>query len=127
MKRYREAVEVLNNALTLEPGHAKALYRKGLALSHLGRHEEAISCLEKALAVDSTIADAWVVMSNSCFMLGRLEESARAFDKAYFDKAYYLDAKDVRTGFVKGLVLLKKGKVDDALRSFSEVLGILLR
>jgi tetratricopeptide (TPR) repeat protein len=61
-------------------------------------------------------------MSNSCFMLGRLEESARAFDQAY-----YIDARDVRTGIVKGLTLLKSGKIDDALRCFSEIFGILLR
>jgi len=61
-------------------------------------------------------------MSNSCFMLGRLEDSARAFDQAY-----YIDVKDVRTGMVKGLSLLKIGKFDDALRSFSHVLGVLLR
>jgi hypothetical protein len=55
-------------------------------------------------------------------MLGKLEDSARAFDQAY-----YIDAKDVRTGVVKGLTLLKNKKFDDALRSFSDVFGILLR
>jgi hypothetical protein len=55
-------------------------------------------------------------------MLGRLEESARAFDRAY-----YIDVKDVRFGLVKGLSLLKMGKFDDAIRSFSNVLGVLLR
>ena len=61
-------------------------------------------------------------MSNSCFMLGKLEESARAFDQAY-----YIDVKDVRTSIVKGLSLLKIGKFDDALRCFSDVFGVLLR
>ena len=42
----------------------------------LSRHEEAIRCLEKALAQDPSNADAWVVLSNSCFLLGKLEESA---------------------------------------------------
>ena len=55
-------------------------------------------------------------------MLGRLEESARAFDQAY-----YIDVKEVRTGLVKGLTQLKTGMFDDALRSFSDVLGVLLR
>jgi len=55
-------------------------------------------------------------------MLGRLEESARAFDQAY-----YIDVKDARTGMVKALSLLKTGKFDDALRSFSDVMGVLLR
>jgi len=55
-------------------------------------------------------------------MLGKLDESARAFDQAY-----YIDVKDVRIGVVKGLSLLKSGKFDDALRSFSDVFGILLR
>ncbi|MGB7993942.1 tetratricopeptide repeat protein, partial [Methanoregula sp.] len=83
---------------------------------------EAIQCLEKALSLDPTIADAWVVLSNSCFALGRLEESARAFDQAY-----YIDIHDVRAGVVKGLSLFKAKKFDDALHSFSEVLGILRR
>jgi tetratricopeptide (TPR) repeat protein len=55
-------------------------------------------------------------------MLGRLEESARAFDQAY-----YIDAREVRTGVVKGLSLLNSGRIDDALRCFSEIFGILLR
>jgi hypothetical protein len=55
-------------------------------------------------------------------MLGKLEESAHAFDQAYF-----LDAKDVRTGIVKGLSLLKTGKFDDAIRCFSDVYGVLIR
>ena len=55
-------------------------------------------------------------------MLGRLEESARAFDQAY-----YIDVKDARAGMMKGLSLLKIGKLDDAIRSFSHVMGILLR
>jgi len=61
-------------------------------------------------------------MSNSCFLIGKLEESARAFDQAY-----YIDIRDVRAGVVKGLSLLKSGKVDDAFRCFSDVFGILLR
>ncbi len=85
-------------------------------------HEEAITCLEKALSEDASIADAWVVLSNSCFALGRLEESARAFDQAY-----YIDVHDVRAGIVRGLSLLKAKKFDDALHCFSEVLGILRR
>jgi len=110
---------VIRNPL---PVNAQTLYRKGLSLSKLSRHEEAICSLEKALEIDQTIADAWVVMSNSCFMLGKLEESARAFDHAY-----YIDIKAVRTGVVKGLSLLKRGKFDDALRCFSDVYGILIR
>ena len=55
-------------------------------------------------------------------MLGKLEESARAFDHAY-----YIDIKNVRRGVVKGLSLLKRGKFDDALRCFSDVYGVLLR
>ena len=62
------------------------------------------------------------MLSNSCFMLGRLEESARAFDQAY-----YIDVKDVRSGVRRGMSMLKIGKFDDALRCFSDVFGVLLR
>jgi hypothetical protein len=63
-----------------------------------------------------------VVLSNSCFLIGRLEDSARAFDQAY-----YIDIRDVRAGVIKGLSLLKTGKVEDALRCFADVFGVLLR
>jgi len=88
----------------------------------LRRHKEAIPALEKALTLNPTIADAWVVLSNSNFLLGHLEASARAFDQAY-----YLDIHDVRVGLVMGLSLLKEGKREDGLRCFSDVLGILIR
>ncbi|MGA9030038.1 MAG: tetratricopeptide repeat protein, partial [Methanoregula sp.] len=102
--------------------HPQALYRKGLALSKLGLHDEALLCLRQALSNDPTIADAWVVLSNSCFALGRLEESAHAFDQAY-----YIDAHDVREGVVKGLSLFKAKKFEEGLHCFSEVMGILRR
>lgn len=91
-------------------------------LAKLRRHEEAIPVLEKALTLNPTIADAWVVLSNSNFLRGHLDASARAFDQAY-----YIDIHDVRVGLVQGLSLLKAGKREDGLRCFSDVLGILLR
>jgi tetratricopeptide (TPR) repeat protein len=108
--------------LSIDPGNAKALYRKGLALAMLRRHKEAIPVLEKALTINPTIADAWIVLSNSNFLLGNLEASARAFDQAY-----YIDVHDVQLGLVRGLSLLKAGKRDEGLRCFSDVLGILVR
>ena len=76
-KNYRDALETLDCALAINPLHPQAtLPGKALPFQSLGLHDEAILCLRQALSNDPTIADAWVVLSNSCFALGRLEESA---------------------------------------------------
>ena len=47
LKRYREAIEVLDRALSIDPGNANALYRKGLSLSLLGTMKRRYDALRK--------------------------------------------------------------------------------
>lgn len=49
LEDWEGAVGQCNQALALEPGSAKALFRRGRARLQLGRTEEAISDLEQAL------------------------------------------------------------------------------
>ncbi len=52
-----EAIAWADKALKDEPGHAKALLRKGTACASLGRWAEAEACFDEAAAADPTAAD----------------------------------------------------------------------
>jgi len=49
-----EAVEVLDRALALDRGNARALSKKGRALARLGRWQEAIAAGREAIAIDDS-------------------------------------------------------------------------
>jgi len=48
MKEFNRALEDSNDALRIDPGHLKAIYRKGRALLGLRHYREACECLKKA-------------------------------------------------------------------------------
>ncbi|MGA8083654.1 MAG: tetratricopeptide repeat protein, partial [Candidatus Nitrosopolaris sp.] len=49
--RYKEAIIVLDKALTINPKNVLGLYDKGTSLVKSGRYEEAIIVLDKALTI----------------------------------------------------------------------------
>lgn len=120
---YTLAVSCLREAERLRPQTgSRALYWKGLALSQTGRHSEAIPCLEKVVEGEPRHAEAWIVLSNSHFLMGHMEDSVRCFMVAYG-----IDKKDLRDCVVRGVTLLREGKREEAMHCLSQVIGILRR
>ena len=52
MKRYDEALEVCEKALSIRPEFVSGLINKGNALEGLGRYEEAVEAYQKAILID---------------------------------------------------------------------------
>lgn len=76
---YEEALQPINQSLTLKPDSAAALDSKGVALQGLGRYDEALQALLQALKHDPTIGEIYQ-------HLGQVYEKLKAYDKAA--KAY---------------------------------------
>ena len=54
--RHAEAVEALDAAMRLEPGHTRAWVYRGIVAARTGRHDEAIDYWRKAKALDPSLA-----------------------------------------------------------------------
>lgn len=76
MGRPGEAVETLEAARKLVPGHARTLLALGQAQSRLGRHEEALETLERAVSVAPRDPNAIAACARAMVEAGRREDAA---------------------------------------------------
>ena len=53
--RYDLAIAAFDEAIAMEPGHARAYFNRGQALAKLGRHSEAIAAYETAVGLDPAL------------------------------------------------------------------------
>jgi tetratricopeptide (TPR) repeat protein len=80
--RYPEALQCLDEALKLSPGHAHALSNKGMVLAQQQKYHEALDCFEAAIANDPYFAGAWYNKALTMQCLGRGREATAAMKTA---------------------------------------------
>jgi tetratricopeptide (TPR) repeat protein len=76
------AIACFEQAIALEPGHAEAYIRKGLAFEQLDRFGDALASFDHALALNPMFADAYVGKGDVLNRLERYEEALACFDQA---------------------------------------------
>ncbi|KAJ4704555.1 Peptidylprolyl isomerase [Melia azedarach] len=87
MGECRKSIEACNKVLDAKPGHAKALYRRGMAYMAAGDFEEAKSDFEMMIKVDkSSEPDATAALSKLNKTKQEVERKARKQFKGLFDK-----------------------------------------
>jgi len=118
LKRYEDAVTVLDQALQLDPNNAEALVYKGWALSQLKRFEEAATVLDQALQLDPNNAEALGYKGSALSQLKRFEEAVETLDRAI-----EMDSKQVWMLTAKGEALRLLGRRDEALKVQDQVLA----
>lgn len=98
-KRYEQALDNLQRALQIEPGHREALYYMGVVNMARGRHEDAIPFLERALA--RAPDDAPIV-----FQLGLAHFARQDYDRArpLLERAFRADPALDGLGYYVGFV-----------------------
>jgi tetratricopeptide (TPR) repeat protein len=119
LKRYRQALQSYNTALTVAPEHFKALNGQGFVLAMLGRRKEALASSDRALALQPDSEEVWASRGVVLFRLGRHQEALGCFDRALelhpnFDKAWNN----------RGVVLTHLGREEEALVCFEQAVTL---
>ncbi len=81
-KRYDEAIEVLEQAIATEPGHAGAYANLGTTIRDTGRYDEAIPILERSIELNPQSAEAHNNLGTTFHALGMSEDAGRCYDEA---------------------------------------------
>jgi tetratricopeptide (TPR) repeat protein len=90
--RYPEAVELLEKAVTLEPGVVSNQQRLGDFLAIIGRSADALSVYETALKLDSDYPPALVGRGHMLRILGRKDEAVKSYESGIAMRPSFGDA-----------------------------------
>jgi predicted O-linked N-acetylglucosamine transferase (SPINDLY family) len=117
--RAEQAVDLLAQALHLQPGLSVIHNSLGVALTELGRFEEALASLREALRLRPDYAEAYNNHGNAQKKMGRNREA----------EASYREALRLRPDFVLahnnlGLVLAEERRAEEALASIGKALQL---
>ncbi len=122
-KAFKKALESFINASKEIPNQPKILNNIGVTLSQLNDYERAVSYYEKALEQDQEYLIAYYNMAIALYNLERYESALISVNFAYQlvnqinDKTSY-----ERTLLVKENILLKLGRIDEAIEILEEYL-----
>lgn len=82
LRRYTDALVSYEEGLSLAPGHADLLNRRGVALLELGRPREALDDFERVLAEDPHHFEALGNCGNALIKLNRPQDAVAVYDRA---------------------------------------------
>ncbi len=116
---YQEALDLLNQALEVNPDHFHALSNKGRALHGLGMPEEAIIWYDKALELRPYYIHALNSKGSALLGLDKPEEAI-----VWYDKALEVDPKYVYALNNKGFALSTLEQYDEAIVWYDKALEV---
>lgn len=96
-KKYEEAIQSLDKALSIDPKLLAAWGTRGGALGFLKRYEEAIQSYDKALEIEPTNSKTWYNRGVSLAKLERFEEALDNVNKALEFNPSYEKALKIRS------------------------------
>ena len=108
-----EAIELASRAIEIEPKNAKAYYVRGRFYAEVRQPQKAVKDLKQALALDPRLGLAYYHRAAEDFKLGRIKESAAAFDK-FVDLA----PDQAPKLWQRGISLYYAGRYEDGQRQF---------
>jgi protein O-GlcNAc transferase len=146
-------IELIRQAIALDPSQANARYSLAQALLAQGDHAAALASLNDATALHPVHADAWFLRGNVLQLLERLDEAVDSYERAIAIRAVYPEAFNnlaaalralrrtaralecaeqaitQRPNYAKafnnrGLILLDAGRGTAAVESFRQALAI---
>jgi Flp pilus assembly protein TadD len=119
LKEYRDAEDLMREALKKEPKDERLLFNLGLVLHERGASEEALSAMEEVVKLNPRNSDAlnylaYGLIENGADLERAQELASRALEIKPQDP-YYLDTL--------GWAQFKAGKVEEAERTLSKAVG----
>ncbi|MBI2770039.1 MAG: tetratricopeptide repeat protein [Burkholderiales bacterium] len=119
LAQYDNALARADQAVALNPGHARAVLTRGLALRFLGRHEEAIASFDHALRLRPDMTEALNYRGQSQHSLERYTEALQSYEAALAQNPRYADVYNNR-----GASLTLLDRHPEALESFQNALAL---
>ena len=117
--RIKEAVELLNRALKIDPGSADCRMSLGTALIAAGRRAEAEAQLREAVSRKPDFAEAWDSLAVCLRIQDKMPEALRCHQQAITLKPRYANG-----WFNYGVTLILLGQMKFALRCYDQALAV---
>lgn len=117
--RTDEALEILDQAVTQEPGSTRAWGIRGTVLGEQGRHEEALLCFERVVALDPDCAPGHYSRALELERLGRPDEAVEAYTRTT-----ELDPDDPDAWINLGRLLDDSGRHGPAIDCYDRALAL---
>lgn len=112
-----EAIEHLQEALRIDPGHAEAHSNLGVALARRGRFAEAIDHYREALRLDPRQTQAYSNLGNVLLQQGQVQQAI-----ARFKEGLSIDPADPQARTNLAGALFRDGRIDEAIAELEGVL-----
>ena len=113
------AVDVFQQAITLNPHCAEYYYNLGNALKGLGKIESALERYKSAIRLKPSWADVYYNLAHAASDLGRIDDAIDGYQKSIKLNPGFLDA------YINlGVIYQEKGKLDRALACYQTALKL---
>lgn len=114
-ENYEEALVTLKTARQEEPQSSLAAYYLGLTYKQMQNYQEAIPNLKDAITFSPKIKGALLELIDCFYQLGKFDDAMYWISQAQAD-----GVRPAQVVFMKGLVLLKDEKWEDAIAAFKD-------
>jgi tetratricopeptide (TPR) repeat protein len=115
----RRAVDLIGNAIALNPSNPAFYSNRGAALHELRELDAAVASYDAAIALKADYAEAYYNRGNALRELKRLDAAIANYDKAIALKPDYVEAHCNR-----GIALHGLKQFDDAIASYAKALAL---
>ena len=113
-ENFEEALQLFKKLETIKPSTV-VYYYLGLCYKETGEYEKAKNYFLKAVTNKPPVFDAYIELINIYYQLGELKKA-----EEWIKKAEALKIFPDKITFLKGLVLKKEGKFDQAIKAFKK-------
>jgi tetratricopeptide (TPR) repeat protein len=115
---FDSALHQYNEALKLDPNHLPSLYRKGVLLTKLARYTDAMATWQQYLVASNNSGSGYNNLAY-CYELQKRPKDA----EATYKKGITQDPKDAGCRTNYGLMLARRGQIQEAIRVWTPVLS----
>lgn len=117
--QHDKAIARCDQAIALNPAHARAFLTRGLAQRFMGRFEQAMESFERALQLNPALVEALNYLGQCLHALGRFEQALQTYDLALQLQPQYADVYNNR-----GASLTLLDRHEEASHSFQQALAL---
>jgi tetratricopeptide (TPR) repeat protein len=112
---YEEALEDFKEARAREPQSAMVAYYLGLTFKKMENFNEAVRNFREAVTLQPQVKEAFVELADVYYAIEKNDEALHALEVAERE-----GVEPAQTAFLRGLVLLKKSRFDEAAAAFEK-------